>query len=122
MSAIFGSIKDLPLEQVTELYSRRSLVGEKEMISWATMKAGMHAAAHSHHHEQIFWILSGVMEFRIGEEKRLCRAGDIVLVPPNADHEAWCPEDTEFVTILAPPREDLLLGAELPDHLKQKQE
>lgn len=119
MTKQFVSIEDLPLEEITELYSRRSLVGEKEMISWATMKAGMHAATHSHPHEQIFWILSGAMEFRIGDEKRLCRAGDLVLVPPNAEHEAWCPEDTDFVTILAPPREDLQLGAELPDHLKQ---
>jgi quercetin dioxygenase-like cupin family protein len=117
-NGVFVSLKDIPLEEVTEKYSRRSLIGEKEMISWATMKAGAHAAAHCHPHEQAIWILSGRMDVRIGSETRICRAGDLVMVPPDIEHESWCPEDTEFVTMLAPPRADLFPGAELPDHLK----
>src|SRR5579872_5935274 len=73
--AWFQTLQDLPLEQVTESYARRALVGEKEMVVWASMKAGAHAAAHSHPHEQMFWMISGTMEFRLGDERRICRAG-----------------------------------------------
>jgi quercetin dioxygenase-like cupin family protein len=118
MTVGFTSLDDLPLEQVTPGYSRRNLVGEKEMVSWAFMKAGTHAAAHQHPHEQVFWILAGAMDFRLGTEHRTVHKGDLVLVPPNMEHECVCLEDTEFVTMLAPPRADLLYGAPVPDHLQ----
>lgn len=119
MEEQFASLRSLPLEQVTEVYSRRSLIGEKEMISWATMKAGAHAAAHKHPHEQIIWVLSGSMDARLDSTRRICRAGDLIHVPPDVEHEVRCLEDTEFVTFLAPPRADLMPGAAVPDHLKQ---
>ncbi len=114
----FTALADLLVETVTETYSRRSLIGEKQMMSWATMKAGVHAEAHSHPHEQAFWVLSGKMDFRLDQEKHTCVAGDLILVPPNVEHESWCLEDTEFLTVLSPPREDLLPGAPAPEHLK----
>jgi quercetin dioxygenase-like cupin family protein len=118
MTAQFTALRDIPLEIVTDKYSRRSLVGEKGMYSWATMKAGAHAAAHRHPHEQAFWVLSGRMVLRIGSEEHTCRQGDLALIPPNVEHEAWFPEDTEYLTMLAPPREDLLPGTQPPPHLK----
>jgi quercetin dioxygenase-like cupin family protein len=39
------------------------------------MKAGAHAAGHSHPHEQIMWMLKGSVEFRIAGERRLCGPG-----------------------------------------------
>jgi quercetin dioxygenase-like cupin family protein len=113
----FTSLATLAQEQVSADYSRRSLIGEKLMISWARMSSGMHAASHHHPHEQAFWILSGSVDFRLGDERRRCHAGDLVLVPPDVEHEVWCLEDTEFATMLAPPRIDLAPGAPLPAHL-----
>jgi quercetin dioxygenase-like cupin family protein len=112
----FTSLKDIPVEKVTSDYSRQNLVGEKQMISWAFMKAGTHRKAHSHLHEQFFWVLSGALDFRLGLQRRICRKGDLVLVQGNTEHEVICLEDTEFVTMLAPPRDDLMTGATAPDH------
>jgi quercetin dioxygenase-like cupin family protein len=89
----FHALSSLPLEQVTEHYSRRVLFGEKEMIVWASMKAGAHAAAHRHPQEQMFWILSGRVDFRLDEERRSCGPGGLITVPGNVEHEMWCPED-----------------------------
>src|SRR5438309_9337013 len=72
----FHALRRLPEEKITDKISRRVLVGDKEMVVWWSMKAGAHAAAHTHPHEQIFWLISGTMEFRLGGEKRTCRAGD----------------------------------------------
>ena len=35
----------------------RILVGDKEMVVWWSMKAGVHAAAHQHPHEQMFVVM-----------------------------------------------------------------
>jgi quercetin dioxygenase-like cupin family protein len=100
----------IPPEQIAPLISRRVVAGEKGMLVFWSMKAGAHAAAHRHPHEQIFWVLKGTMEFRLGDEKRTCRVGDMGVIPGGVEHEAWFPEDTEVIDVFSPPREDFLVG------------
>jgi len=69
----FHSLATLPVEVVNDSWTRRSLIGEKEMISWASMKKGYRANAHSHPHEQFIWVLAGAMEIRLGAEAAKCR-------------------------------------------------
>lgn len=104
------SLDRVPDETITPLISRKLVTGEKEMLVFWKMKAGAHAAAHKHPHEQIFWVLSGKMEFRLGDEKRTCGPGDIGVIPGGVEHEAWFPEDSEVIDIFSPPREDFLAG------------
>ncbi|MGH7313955.1 MAG: cupin domain-containing protein [Candidatus Rokuibacteriota bacterium] len=114
----FHALDKLPEERVTDTISRKTLTGEQEMIVWWSMKAGAHAAAHRHPHEQIFWMLSGRMDFRLGDERRTCRAGDVGVIPGGVEHEAWFPEDTEVVDVFSPPREDFLSG-EVPAYMRR---
>ena len=107
----FASLPSLAEEQVTDKITRRLIAGDQCMLVVWQMKAGAHAAAHRHPHEQIFWMLKGKMEFRLGDERRTCGPGDIAVIPGGVEHEAWFPEDTEVVDIFAPPREDFLSGS-----------
>jgi quercetin dioxygenase-like cupin family protein len=59
------------------------------------------------------------MEFRLGNERRSCGPGDVVVIPGGVEHEAFFPEDTEVIDIFSPPREDFLAGG-LPDYMKVK--
>src|SRR5262249_6825086 len=106
----FLALKDLPEEKVTDKITRRVLTGEKTMIVRWTMQTGVDAAAHSHPHEQVFWVLSGKMDFRLGNERRTCGPGAVAVVPSGVEHEAWFPERTEVIDVFAPPREDFLTG------------
>ncbi len=90
--------------------SRRILTGDR---------AGAHAAAHQHPHEQIFWVASGRMDIRIGSERRVCGPGEMGVIPGGVEHEVWFPEDREVVDIFAPPREDFLPGAGLPAYMQK---
>jgi quercetin dioxygenase-like cupin family protein len=115
----FHALARLPEEKVTDKITRRVLVGDREMIVWWTMKAGAHAAAHRHPHEQVFWVLSGRMDFRLGDERRTCVAGDLGVIPGGVEHEAWFLEDTEVVDVFSPPREDFLTG-EAPAYMRER--
>lgn len=106
----FASFAGIPEERVTDQISRPVISGEQGMMVWWSMQAGAHAAGHSHAHEQIMWLLKGRMEFRIGDERRMCGPGDIAVIPDWAEHEAWFREDTEVIDGFAPPREDFLAG------------
>jgi len=115
----FHALRELPEEKVTDKISRRVLIGEKEMIVWWSMKAGAHAAAHRHPQEQMFWMISGRMDFRLGGERRTCRPGDLGVIPGGVEHEAWFVEDTEVIDVFAPPREDFFPGAGAPEYMQK---
>jgi quercetin dioxygenase-like cupin family protein len=70
----FGALAHLPWERVTDKIERRVLARQQSMIVWWRMKAGAHAPAHQHPHEQIVWMLRGKMDFRIRNDQRLMAA------------------------------------------------
>ncbi len=72
--------------------------------------AGVHVEPHSHTNEQIVWMLTGKMEFRLDAEERVCGRGDVVVIPSGVEHEAWFREDFEVIDFFAPPRDDFLRG------------
>jgi quercetin dioxygenase-like cupin family protein len=106
----FSTFAALPKERISEKISRRILAGEQGMLVWWSVGAGVHVEPHSHASEQIVSMLIGKMEFRLGTEQRRCGPGDVMVIPGDAEHEAWCREDAEMIDFFAPPREDVLLG------------
>jgi quercetin dioxygenase-like cupin family protein len=99
----------LPLEQLNESTARRLVVGSRVMLQLVSIKAGSRPPAHSHPHEQLIWITSGRMQFRLGDQPPGdCGPGGIVVIPGGVQHETWFPEDTELIEIFGPVREDLL--------------
>lgn len=68
---------------------------------------------HSHPHEQISYIAEGQVRFIIGEGENqtgdLVRAGDMVVVPPNAPHTVEVlTEAARLIDCFHPIREDFL--------------
>jgi quercetin dioxygenase-like cupin family protein len=114
----FGTFAALPQEQVSEKISRRILSGTQGMVVWLSIGAGVHVEPHSHANEQIVWMLTGKMEFRVGTERQLCGRGDVVVIPRGVEHEAWFHEDTEVIDFFAPPRADFLLGGK-PSYMSE---
>ena len=50
-------------------------------------RSGVNVEPHSHANEQIVWMLKGKMEFRLGDEQRVCGPGDVVVIPGGS--ERW---------------------------------
>ena len=51
------------------------------------------------------------MDFRIANEKRTMKPGDVAVIPGGVEHEGYFPEDSEAIDFFAPVREDFLTGA-----------
>lgn len=70
-------------------------------------------AAHEPHiheeSEQITTLLEGEMEYTLGEEVRIIRPGDIVVVPAGSTHGTRVPAGVRTVAMefFSPPRRDL---------------
>ena len=68
MPVIVGHEKlaSIPEERISDKISRKVMSGKQGMMVWWHFKAGGIAAAHSHPHEQISWMIKGRMDLRIG--------------------------------------------------------
>jgi quercetin dioxygenase-like cupin family protein len=112
---------DLPEERVTDLISRRLVTGDQMMLAHVYLKKDALVPQHSHHNEQLTYILSGALLFRIGadrDEEITVRAGEVLHIPSNVPHEALALEDTLDVDIFSPPRQDWLDGTDSYFHRK----
>jgi quercetin dioxygenase-like cupin family protein len=64
----------------------RTFWGEKMLLSLLELAPGAEVPRHSHPHEQAGIMLEGEMEFTIGAETRLVKAGDIFVIPGGVEH------------------------------------
>lgn len=101
------------VEQLNDKIRRRMIVGSNEMLVLWEFKKGAVAARHSHPHEQIVMMRSGVLRLIVGDTEKILKDDDIVVIPPNLPHEAYSLEDTVVIDIFSPPREDFISGDEL---------
>ena len=93
-------------EQLNPLLQRQFVVGENVMIARILLKKGCVVPLHSHHNEQVTYVLEGALKFVLKDQEITVRAGELLCIPPNMPHEAVALEDTVDIDIFTPPRED----------------
>jgi quercetin dioxygenase-like cupin family protein len=79
--------------------------GEVVVVEVAVRPKGAVAAAHVHPFQtERFEIVSGTVGFRLGREKIIATAGDVVVVEPGTAHKFWNAGEDEarFVTEVRP--------------------
>ncbi|ADV61634.1 Cupin 2 conserved barrel domain protein [Isosphaera pallida ATCC 43644] len=83
--------------------------GERLMLSVVTFEADAVVPTHSHPHEQGGYLVSGQLEFTIGNETRLLKPGDQWLIPGGTPHRVRAIGGPAVaVDVFTPPREDYL--------------
>jgi len=120
-SVTFYRWDEMPKEQLTDVFSRRLITGDRIMLAHVYLKKGAIVPQHSHENEQITYILEGGLRFWIGEDEAQVvdvMAGEVLHIPPLVQHKAEALEDTLDVDIFSPPRQDWLDKTD--DYLRQK--
>lgn len=84
----------------------RPMFGQDLMLSYVTFEPNAIAPKHQHPQEQMTFVLTGQLEFEVGNEKKIISAGDAVAIPRNVPHAAVALGDgCVCVDVFAPPRE-----------------
>jgi quercetin dioxygenase-like cupin family protein len=105
-----------PWESVEEdhpvpLIHRRRVFGDRMLVAQVRLDKGCHVAQHHHESEQIAYVVSGKVRWRLGEpgseEYREVEmgGGNVVVLPSNFSHGVDALEDTLIFDILSPPGE-----------------
>jgi quercetin dioxygenase-like cupin family protein len=68
--------------------TRRVFSGDGATLAWTNLEPGHTPRPHSHHFEQIVYIVSGRARFTVGDESVEVGPGDVLLVPPQVEHYA----------------------------------
>jgi quercetin dioxygenase-like cupin family protein len=99
---------DIEVEEMSPQIGRQMIVGTNVMVARVLLKKGARVPLHSHHNEQITYILEGALHFFIDNRGLTVSAGETLCIPPNMPHEAIALEDTVDLDIFNPPRQDWL--------------
>jgi quercetin dioxygenase-like cupin family protein len=98
--------ESVELEQVNPLLLRQFVVGKNVMLSRLFLRKGSLVPLHSHHNEQISYVLEGSLVFWIDRKEIVVRSGEVLLIPPHMPHKVEALEDTLSLDIFDPPRAD----------------
>jgi quercetin dioxygenase-like cupin family protein len=96
----------VPLEELNPLFRRQFVVGQDIMLARVLMKRGCIVPEHSHHNEQLTYILEGALKFWIDGREIVVHAGETLCIPSNMPHQAEALEDTVDLDVFSPPRQD----------------
>ena len=107
--------ENIPLEQLNPDLGRKMLTGRNVMLTQIFLKKGCIVPKHSHHNEQVTYVLEGRLKFLLGDdqdEEVIVNAGEVLVIPSNLPHSAEALEDTFDIDIFDPPRQDWLDGTD----------
>jgi quercetin dioxygenase-like cupin family protein len=98
--------QSIPLEDLNPLLQRQFIVGQNVMLARVLLKKGCVVPEHSHHNEQITYILDGALKFWIDGKEIVVHSGEVLTIPPHMPHKAEALEDTIDLDVFNPPRAD----------------
>ena len=96
----------IPLEDLNPLLQRQFVVGQEIMLARVLLKKGCIVPEHSHHNEQLTYILDGALKFWIDGREIVVHAGEVLCIPAHMPHKAEALEDTVDLDVFNPPRAD----------------
>jgi quercetin dioxygenase-like cupin family protein len=108
----------IPLEDLNPLLQRQFVVGQDVMLARVLLKKGCIVPEHSHHNEQVTYILDGALKFWIDGKEIVVHAGEVLCIPSNMPHKAEALVDTVDLDVFTPPRADWINKTD--DYLRGK--
>jgi len=94
------------LEDLNPLLQRQFVVGQEMMLARVLLKKGGIVPEHSHHNEQITYVLEGALKFWIDGKVIVVNSGEVLTIPPHMPHKAEALSDTVDLDVFSPPRAD----------------
>jgi quercetin dioxygenase-like cupin family protein len=99
-------------DQLNPLINRQFVVGQEIMVARVLLKKGAIVPLHSHHNEQVTYILEGALKFWIDGKVIVVNAGEVLTIPRHMPHKAEALEDTVDLDVFNPPRADWINGTD----------
>src|SRR5690349_3809544 len=97
---------DVAAEQITPAISRKFISGDRVTVARFELKRGGIVPMHSHDNEQVTFVISGALKFKIENREVVVRGGEVLQIPGAVPHEVEVVEDALVVDVFSPVRQD----------------
>ncbi|WP_394827933.1 cupin domain-containing protein [Pendulispora albinea] len=105
--------ENVPEEIIVEGVRRKMVSSENMTIVLWFWDKGVDLPAHTHPHEQFYYLVSGKAIFESAGHKRLLdQPGSSWMVHGNVPHSTTYLEDSVTMDIFSPPRKDMMAGVD----------
>lgn len=100
----------IPKEEMSPVFTRQVIHSDTMTFAKLVIKKGCIVPEHSHPNEQLSYIESGSLLFKIGGREILVKGGEVLQIPGNVPHSAEAMEDSIATDLFSPPRQDWITG------------
>lgn len=90
---------EIPLQKVTEMVARKTLVGARQTLVQMYLKKGAIVPEHQHADEQMIYVLQGALRARVDREDCTVHEGEVLVVPARTLHQAEALDDTFVMSV-----------------------
>ena len=97
-------------EKMNPLLSRWVIHTRQMTIARIWLGKGSVVPLHHHVNQQVTMLKSGVLQFDMGGETIILRAGEVLVIPPNLPHRVEALEESTATDLFTPAREDWIRG------------
>ncbi len=97
-------------EKLNPLLSRRVVHTGQMTIARLRLAKGAVVPLHQHVNQQVTMLTSGVLQFDMGDETVILRAGELLVIPPEQPHRVEALEESVATDLFTPQREDWIRG------------
>ena len=102
----FIRFSDIPVRDAFPGVRGRYAHSQKMTAGQVTLEANIEVPTHEHPHDQVTLVISGKLEFTLGDETREMGPGDAVVIPGGVRHGVRTTEAFVVLDVFAPVRED----------------
>lgn len=103
-----AALTDVQLLPTVPTLKARLVAGDRLMAMFGNAEPNASLPLHSHHHEQITYVLEGAIHFKVGEEEHDLGPGEGLMIPGGVTHGGIRvgPEGCRFLEIFTPLRDE----------------
>lgn len=99
--------KEAPqVEMLPGIHRRTMGITDEAMLCEFFLQRNAVVPLHSHHNDQVGYVIFGQLEFTVAGETRILQPGDSYAVPGGIMHGARAIIDTLLIDAFSPPRDD----------------
>jgi len=102
----------VPAQELAPGIRRRYVTTGRMTVAHFNLSRGAVVPKHSHDHEQLSHVVSGVLKFTVAGDEAIVRAGEGIQIPSWAEHSVEVLEDCYVIDTFAPVRQDWLDGTD----------
>jgi len=89
----------IPLEKITEMIARKTIVAGRQTIIQSYLKRGTLVPRHAHTGDQVILVLQGTLRVVVADDDVTVRESEVLSVPAGVPHEAEALDDTFVMDI-----------------------